>query len=182
MKLSENHDLSRYKGEYNKKYPLSALLIPGFKYTYILRQAASYKKTSIKGIIYRLLLRFYSKKYGFQIYPRTNIGKGLYIGHWGTLIINPNTIIGENCNLSSGVTIGQTNRGKLKGTPIIGKKVWIGTNAVVVGNIIIGDNVLIAPNTFVNFNVPNNSLVIGNPGKIIPKENPTEGYIENCYE
>ena len=41
------------------------------------------------------------------------------------------------------------------------------------------NNVLIAPHSFVNFGVPNNSLVIGNPSKIIAKENPTEGYINN---
>ena len=141
-----------------------------------------YKKYTIKGIVFRILLSYYSKKYGYQINPSTKIGKGLYIGHWGTLIINPNTVIGENCNLASGVTIGQTNRGKLKGTPIIGNKVWIGTNAVIVGSIKIGNNVLIAPNAYVNFDIPDNSLVIGNPGKIIKKENPTYGYIENCYE
>lgn len=55
--------------------------------------------------------------------------------------------------------------------------VWIGTGSVIVGNVKIGSNVLIAPNSFVNMNVPNNSLVIGNPAKIISKENPTDGYI-----
>jgi serine O-acetyltransferase len=48
---------------------------------------------------------------------------------------------------------------------------------VVVGNIKIGNNVLIAPNSYVNFDVPDNSIVIGNPGKIIPHENPTKDYI-----
>lgn len=46
-----------------------------------------------------------------------------------------------------------------------------------VGGVKIGDNVLIAPGAFVNFDVPPNSVVIGNPGKIIPKEKPTEKYI-----
>ena len=53
----------------------------------------------------------------------------------------------------------------------------MGTNSVIVGRITIGNNVLIAPNTFVNFDVPNNSIVIGNPAKIISKEKATEGYI-----
>ena len=59
----------------------------------------------------------------------------------------------------------------------IGDNVWIGTNSVIVGNIKIGNDVLVAPLTFVNFDVPDHSVVIGNPAKIIFKENATEGYI-----
>ncbi|MFY7814664.1 MAG: serine acetyltransferase, partial [Chryseobacterium taeanense] len=64
----------------------------------------------------------------------------------------------------------------------IGNNVWIGTNAVIVGGIVIEDDVLIAPGAYVNFNVPNNSIVIGNPGKIIPKENPCHNIINNKIE
>lgn len=56
---------------------------------------------------------------------------------------------------------------------------WIGTNAVVVGKITIGDDVLIAPGAFVNFDVSPHSIVVGNPAKIISRENATEKYIEN---
>ena len=59
----------------------------------------------------------------------------------------------------------------------MGDDVRIGSNAVVVGKIIIGNDVLIAPNAYVNFNVPSHSIVIGNPGKIISSDNATEGYI-----
>lgn len=50
-------------------------------------------------------------------------------------------------------------------------------NSVIVGGVTIGDNVLIAPNAFINFDVPSNSIVIGNPAKIIAKNNPTAKYI-----
>jgi len=70
----------------------------------------------------------------------------------------------------------------LKGNPTIGNKVWIGAGAVIVGKINIGSNVLIAPNAFVNVDVPDNSLVIGNPCKIFPKENPCEGYLNFILE
>ncbi|WP_237332495.1 hypothetical protein [Zobellia amurskyensis] len=79
--------------------------------------------------------------------------------------------------MAHSTTIGQANIGKRKGCPTIGDNVWIGTGSVLVGSIEIGNYVLIAPNSFVNFDVPNNSLVIGNPAKIIRKENPTEGYV-----
>jgi serine O-acetyltransferase len=173
-------DLARYKDEARSCHLLYALQIPGFRYTYILRKASFSKKKSISGLFYRLLLRIYSVKYGFQINPSTKIGKGLYIGHRGTIIVNSLSVIGACCNLSPGVTIGQTNRGSKKGAPVLGDRVWIGTNAVIVGGIKIGDNVLIAPNAYVNVDVPSNSIVIGNPAKIIFKENATENYIDNC--
>ncbi len=80
---------------------------------------------------------------------------------------------GENFNISNGVTIGNSG-GKKSGTPIIGDCVSIQANAVVVGGIKIGSNVLIAPNSFVNFDVPDNSIVIGTKSQIIHKENPTK--------
>lgn len=92
-------------------------------------------------------------------------------------MINNRAKIGSNCNISHGVTIGQTNRGKLKGYPTIGNRVWIGTGAVIVGNINIGDNVLIAPNTYVNIDIPPNSIVFGSPAKIIFNKDATSGYI-----
>ncbi len=75
------------------------------------------------------------------------------------------------------VTIGQANRGERKGCPKIGNKVWIGAGAVVVGKIVIGDNVLIAPNSYVNYDVPSNSIVTGNPASIKEDANATEGYV-----
>lgn len=126
-----------------------------------------------------MILRHHQIKYGFQIYPETEIGEGLYLGHWGHLVINPKAKIGKNCNIAQGVTIGQANRGKNEGVPEIGNEVWIGPNAVIVGKIRIGNNVLIAPNAYVNVDVPSNSIAMGNPAQIIAKENATEGYINN---
>lgn len=70
-----------------------------------------------------------------------------------TIVINGKARIGKNCNIAHGITIGQANRGKLKGYPTVGDSVWIGTGSVIVGNINIGSNVLIAPNSFVNVDV-----------------------------
>ena len=130
-------------------------------------------------MFWRMVLRHHQIKYGFQIYPETEIGEGFYLGHWGALVINPKAKIGKNCNIAQGVTIGQANRGRNEGFPTIGDHVWIGANAVIVGNITIGNNVLIAPNSYVTSSVPNNSIVIGNPAQITPKENATEGYINH---
>ena len=63
--------------------------------------------------------------------------------------------------------------------PTIGDRVWFGTGAVVVGKIKIGSDVIIAPNSLVNFDVPDNSTVIGNPARIIRRDKPPTGYINN---
>lgn len=153
----------------------------GYLYTRALRYAKYYKaKHNLLLFAYwRNKLYRLGQKYGYQISYATDIGKGFYIGHRGTVIINWTAHLGENVNVAAGVTIGLANRGKRKGVPTIGNRVWIGTNAVVVGKITIGDDVLIAPGAYVNFDVPSHSIVIGNPGVIHARENATEGYIEN---
>lgn len=67
--------------------------------------------------------------------------------------------------------------GGRKGTPRIGNEVWIGVNVTIVGKITIGDDVLIAPNTYVNCDIPSHSIVFGNPCIIKHRDNATEGYI-----
>ena len=139
------------------------------------------KKTHNKLVksICKLILRRYRLKYGLEIPVETKIGKGLYLGHAFNITINPQVEIGDNCNLHKGCLIGQENRGKRKGAPKLGNKVWVGINAVIVGNITIGDDVLIAPNSYVNCDVPSHSVVYGNPCIIKHRDNATEGYINN---
>ena len=69
-------------------------------------------------------------------------------------------------------------QGKYPGTPTIGDNVKVGQNAIIIGKINIGNDVLVAPGAFVNFDVPDNCIVIGNPGKIIQRNSsPTARYI-----
>lgn len=173
-------DFYRASGSWLSTFQIwKACFSPNLHFVYLLRIAQKHHKHTILGKFWRLILRHYQIKYGIQIYPETEIGAGLYLGHWGTLVINPKAKIGKNCNIAQGVTIGQQNRGKKHGIPTIGNEVWIGPNAVVVGGVTIGNDVLIAPNAYVNFDVPDHSVVIGNPANIITKENATEGYINN---
>ena len=176
-------DLHRYGGAKAACHLFKALSpsLPAFRYTYLLRHASVFPKRSVRGLFYRALLRHYSYKYGFQIMPNTRIGKGLYIGHIGPVVINGKAEIGENCTITHLVTVGQANRGEREGYPKFGNRVWIGAGAVVVGKIVIGDNVLIAPNSYVNFDVPGNSIVTGNPAVVKQHPNPTEGYILFAY-
>lgn len=145
---------------------------------YYLRKAQTAQNLLLR-LYYRFVFRRITESKGIEIHPATKIGKGFYIGHPIGITVNPAAVIGDNVNVHKGVTIGQENRGKRKGVPTIGNCVWIGINATVVGNIRIGNDVLIAPNTLVNCDVPDHSVVIGNPCVIKPRENATEGYINN---
>lgn len=170
-------DLFRYYGEAGEK-PINRLLRPAeITYTCILRKAQA-ANPPLLGLYYKFRLKMLSRKTQIQIPPETKIGEGFYIGHTGRIIINPDAVLGKNVNIATGVTIGQENRGKRKGCPTIGDRVWIGTNSVIVGNIKIGSDVLIAPLTLVNFDVPDHSVVVGNPARIISREDAIAGYIE----
>lgn len=163
-KTSFDMDLSRYK---NKKE------IPLFQIYYRKLQ----KSKGIIRLLNSFLFRIFKNYNHIELSAATQIGEGLYFGHPYCITINPNVIIGKNCNIHKGVTIGQENRGERKGTPVIGNNVWIGINSTIVGNITVGNDVLIAPNAFVNKDIPNHSIVFGNPCIVKHKENATQGYI-----
>ncbi len=129
--------------------------------------------------LYRFFFMIVKSLKHVEIYGKCDIGPGLYMNHIYGITINMNAKIGKNCNLHKGVTIGMENRGIRKGYPTIGDEVWIGVNSTIVGKITIGDDVLIAPNSYVNCDVPSHSIVFGNPCVIKRRENATESYINN---
>ena len=172
-------DLYRYEGNRNKNLWIKLkylLFIPGFTYIYFFRKA-QLTRFSIFRVLYLIILRVTSYITHIQIPYQTKIGEGFRIVHFGTIVINPEAVIGKNFSISQGTLIGNA-QGKRVGTPIIGDNVCMNANAVIVGRCKIGDNVLIAAGAFVNFDVPDNSIVIGNPGRIIQKDSsPTKKYI-----
>lgn len=135
------------------------------------------KKRKLRYSIWFIYHRGLKTKYGLEINPDVEIGPGIQISHPYNITINNGAVLGKNINLSKGVTIGQENRGKRIGAPVIGNQVYLGINSTIVGKIEIGDDVLIAPNSYVNCDVPSHSVVIGNPCQIYHKENATEGYV-----
>jgi serine O-acetyltransferase len=176
-----NSDMYRYNKNISYKNLIRLIIKnPGFRYIYLLRKCNHYlyKKKYLKYYFLFYLLRKYRYKFGFDIPLDCAIDKGFYLSHFGGVVINPRANIGKNINVFPGVTIGETYRGKKKGVPTIGNNVWIGSHAIIIGNIKIGNNVLIGPGAYISFNVPNNSVVIGNPGKIISKKG-ASGYIQN---
>lgn len=159
------------------------LTVPQFRFLYVKRKCEQWKgKAYPIYLVYRLIYQRYKVKYMMDIPARVNIGRGFRIEHTGGIVINPKASIGSNVTMLNGVLVGAQNRGKHKGYPVIGDKVWIGTNAIIVGGISIGSNVLIAPGAYVNFDVPGDSIVLGNPGRVIPCATATNHYLMNIVE
>lgn len=113
---------------------------------------------------------------GISIPASATIGHSFYIGHFGGIILNANSIIGNNCNLSQGVTIGISGLDENRGVPIVGNNVYIGANAVLAGKITIGNNVLVGACSLVNQSFSENSVVVGVPATKI-SEKSSKGYI-----
>lgn len=181
MKEILKQDLFRYIGDGNKsrlnrlRY---ILFTPGFQYIYAFRHSST-ARNILSRLFWKIILRRCMFHSGIQIPAGTQIGPGFRISHFGNIVINPAARIGKNFSIAQGALIGSAD-GKRKGVPVIGDNVIMSANSIVVGGVRIGDFVMIAPGAFVNFDVPSHSIVIGNPGKIIESDHPTDKY--NIYK
>lgn len=117
---------------------------------------------------------------GIQLPLETVVGKGLCFSHFSCIVINSSAIIGDNCTIFQGVTVG-SKRGPKGGVPRIGNNVVLASGAKLIGRISIGDNVMVGANATVVTDIPNNAVAVGCPAKVISfhgKEN-TQLYYNN---
>ena len=167
-------DLYRYDGAsgflgYIKNY----MREPGFRFTVWMRVAAWLSSRTWLMPLYviaRWRRHRLEVKYGISIPSGTRIGPGLFIGHFGGIVVNEQARIGRNCNLSHNVTIGQKNRGRFKGCPTIGDSVFIGPGAAIIGAVSVGSNVAVGANAVVVDNVQDDEVVAGNPARVVSKQ------------
>lgn len=151
-----------------------------FKYNFWMRTCA-YTRTQplLHVLVYpvaRRLLTHYTYKFGISIPFETTVGSGFYIGHFGGIVVNEKSVIGRNCNISHGVTLGESNRGEKKGCPVLGDNVYIGPGAKIVGAVRIGNDVAIGANCVVTKDIPDHAVVVGIPGRVISEEG-SAGYV-----
>jgi len=176
-------DIYRYHGRVSVGLLLKSLVFGvGEKYSLWMRLARYLSEQSKLWFPAYLVARFFLRRctfrYGIRISCFTSVGPGLYIGHFGEIIVSAHATIGRNVNLNQGVTIGISNRGPRKGTPTVGDNVYIGPGAKLFGNISIGNNVAIGANCVVTKDVSDNAVVVGVPGRVISYDG-TDGYVEN---
>ncbi len=116
--------------------------------------------------IARIISQRSRHKTGIEIHPGAKIGKGLFIDHGMGVVIGETTIIGDNCLLYQGVTLGGTGKDKGKRHPTLGNNVMVGAGAKVLGPIEIGDNVKVAANAVVLKDIPKNCTAVGVPARV----------------
>lgn len=146
---------------------------PGFKVTTWMRICNYLDNHNTLKVFYfwaRLLYRHYQIKYGIQIGFKLSIQGGFCINHYDGIVIGQSAHIGKNFNIRHNLTVGQVN-GK---SPIIGNNVSCGPGVIIIGGVHIGENVLIGAGTIVVNDIPSNSVVVGNPGRVIKKISATE--------
>ena len=154
----------------------------GVKYTFYLRLCRYLHQCRPRMVcwplylICRSIFTHYKYKFGVSIPHAASIGRGLYIGHIRNIVVSDRAVIGDNCNISHGVSIGQANRGPRKGTAVIGDNVYIGPGAKIVGAVRIGNHVAIGANCVVTTDVPDYAVIVGVPGRVISLEG-SAGYV-----
>jgi serine O-acetyltransferase len=114
------------------------------------------------------ITRFFT---GVEIHPGATIGSGFFIDHGAGVVIGETSDIGDNCVLFHNVTLGGTGKHKGKRHPTLGKNVFIGTGATLLGPLTLGDNVSVGANCFLYMvDIPDNCTVVGTPGVIVRKD------------
>lgn len=156
-----------------------------WKFERLLRKNEYYyncKKSIIGKIVSlpsRMKYRSLSQRLGFSI-PFNVFGAGLSIAHYGTIVVNSKARIGKNCRIQECVNIGTTNGSA--NAPIIGKNVFIGAGAKIIGDIRIGDDVCIGAGAVVVKDVPDGVTVGGVPAKVISKNNSHSNLQKQLFE
>lgn len=111
------------------------------------------------------------KRTGIEIHPGAKIGKGLFIDHGAGVIIGETAVLGDNCTLYQGVTLGGTGKEIGKRHPTLGNNVMVSAGAKILGSFKVGDNSKIGSGSVVLEEVPPNSTVVGVPGRIVRRDN-----------
>ncbi len=120
--------------------------------------------------IARIISQHARNKTGIEIHPGATIGKGLFIDHGMGVVIGETAVIGDNCLLYQGVTLGGTGKDKGKRHPTLGNNVLVGAGAKVLGPFTVGNNVKIAANAVVLNAIPDDCTAVGVPARIVRRK------------
>lgn len=163
-KYSKSGDIKR-----NSKSLFISMLNPVFELVVSYRvYSRLFKSKSV--ILRKLSLLIYSiayRRFGCDIHPAATIGVPVKIGHCSDIVIGPLVVIGKNCYIFNGVTIGNKYVGEKNGMPTVGNNVILGTNSKILGDIAIESDATIGALTLVIKNVRSGCTMVGIPGREI---------------
>lgn len=120
--------------------------------------------------IARLISHFNRWFTGVEIHPGAKLGRRVFIDHGMGIVIGETTEVGDDCLLYKGIVLGGTTLSKGKRHPTLGKNVVVGSNACLLGNIMVGDHVRVGSNSVVIRDIPSGSTVVGVPARIVERK------------
>lgn len=144
------------------------LLYPGFKAVRMYRRAHWYYNHKM-FFLARAVSQRCVKKTNIEIHPGATIGRRLFIDHGTGVVIGETTIIGDDCTIYQGATLGGTGKDHGKRHPTLGNNVMVGCGAKVLGPFKVGDNTNIAAGAVVLSEIPPNSTAVGVPANIVKR-------------
>lgn len=146
---------------------------PGFRALAVYRVGvwlAQIQSGVVRAIVYRVyrsLQRYVRNHYGIELRETAQVGKRVRFAHGGTIVVHRHAVIGDDCLIRQGVTIGVSVPEKVDLAPRLGARVHVGAGAVIVGDVVIGDDVRIGPNSVVLTDVASGSTAFAPPARII---------------
>ena len=183
-------DLDRYRVTDGRSYLTMLILCPGSLacISYRIGNAIWSYPSRLPGLTLPLKVmwilgnRLVEMFTGISIAPTAKIDPGLYIGHFGEIFVGEGVKMGSNCNLSQGVTIGMAVRGRRKGSPCLGDRVYVAPGAKLFGAIEIGNDVAIGANAVVTQSIPDRAVCVGIPASVISSEGSFEYILYRAME
>jgi serine O-acetyltransferase len=154
----------------DKRVNHKSVLRPGFQamVMYRLGRWASEKPSRLPCLILAKILHVLIRNfYGIEVYWTARIGRRFKIAHQGAIVIHRHCVIGDDCMIRQGATIGASDDYDRDLAPIIGDRVQIGAGAMILGKVVIGDDVRIGPNAVVTMDIPSNSTVLPSRPRVI---------------
>jgi serine O-acetyltransferase len=153
------------------------LTYPGIHALFIHRVAHG---LAVRGwiLLPRLIAHFGRAVTGIEIHPRAEIGRRLFIDHGMGIVIGETAVIGDDCHLYQGVTLGGTSTRREKRHPTLEDHVTVGAGAIIIGAVTLGSHARIGAGSVVVSNVPPHATVVGVPGHIVAITNATNDTVE----
>lgn len=166
-------DLARYRERLGQPALAIMLLFPGFQAVALYRISRWLNTRGRKGLIWwpiigleAVLTRIVEIITGIYISPNAQIGPGLYFPHFGCIFIGDRSVIGSNCDIYQGVTIGYGGRKAKGGYPVLGDRTFVAAGAKVLGPLQLGDDVVVGANAVVTKSADARAVLVGIPARV----------------